>query len=167
MKYFIATIFAAAALVFCGCSDTEETPPLSRERTQLILRLFHGLEEKDKASTVARAEKLQKILPGNTYLNYVLEVQTANTYITFAQKALDERHDKLALEILSKGLQKHPLNRVLQTQYNNLLLLSDIEKALAAGELKSIPQNLQKIPQYGPYLVRKMREKNIPVERKE
>lgn len=168
MKKITSAIFTITLLITCcSCSDNSETPPLSRERTMLIQRLFKSLEKNDKASAVTQAEKLKQLAPGNSYINYVLEVQTANTYIKYAQQAIDEGHEKLALDILSKGLQKHPLNRALQTQYNQLKLLLDIEQGLKSGELVNIPQNLSQIPVYGPRLIKKMQSKNMIFERKD
>lgn len=163
-KHIIFIISTLCAAIFCGCSDNGETPPLSRERTQLILRLFESMEKGDKTAIITRAEKLKKIMPDNEYVNYVLETQVANTYIIYAQKALDDGHEKLALQILEKGLQKHPLNRTLQTQYNQLKMLSDIENAIDSGKFNLIPAKLQQIPKYGPRLVKKMQSKNIPAE---
>ena len=163
-KYIILIISTLWTATFCGCADNGETPPLSRERTQLILRLFKSMEKDDKTAVITRAEKLKKIMPNNDYINHVLETQVANTYIIYAQKALNDGHEKLALQILEKGLQKHPLNRALQTQYNQLKMLLDIENALNNGKFNLIPAKLQQIPQYGPLLMKKMQSKNIPAE---
>lgn len=168
MKKITLYIFAILLVsVLCGCSDNSETPPLSRERTQLVQGLFDSLAKGDKSAVMTRAEKLQQLAPGNAYILLVIETMTANTYINYAQKALDEGHEKLALDILSKGMQKHPLNRSLQTQYNQLKLLCDIEQGLKSGELVNIPQNLSQIPVYGPRLVKKMQSKNMKLEKKD
>ena len=168
MKKYTFIIFSIlCTAIFCSCSNDRETPPLSRERTQLILRLFESLEKGDKTAVITRAEKLKKVLPDNDYIGYVIETQIANTYITHAQKAINEGHEKLALKILEKGLQKHPLNRTLQTQHAQLKMLCDIENAVNSGKLTAVPANLQQIPQYGPILVKKMQAKNIPLERKD
>ena len=147
--------------------DEGETPPLSLERTNLIQRLFASLEKGDKAAAVAQTEKLQTMLPDNAYCAQVLETLTANTYIVHAQKAIDDGHDALALEILDKGIRKHPMNRILINQYNQLKLICDIETSLKKGEFKAIPRNLYSIPVYGVRLVKKMQSKNIPIERKD
>lgn len=168
MKKFLLYIFAILlSAMFYGCSNDTETPPLSRERTQLVQGLFDSLAKGDKNSVMAKAEKLQQLNPGNAYILFVIETMTANTYIVHAQKALDDGHDKLALNILAKGLQKHPLNRALQTQHNQLKLLLDIEQGLKSGELVNIPQNLSQIPVYGPRLIKKMQSKNMIFERKD
>ena len=165
MKKFLLTItIIFLCVVFCGCSN-DETPPISRERTTLILRLFESMKKNDRATTIARAEKLQKLAPSNTYINYILETQTANIYIIHAQKALNNHDEKLALEILAQGLNKHPMNQIMQREYDNLKLLLDTENAIKKGELKSIPANLKNIPVYGPRLTRKMQQKNIPAEK--
>lgn len=161
-------LYISATLLFaylCGCSNDNETPPLSRERTQLVQGLFESLAKGDKRAVATRAEKLQQLAPDNAYILLVLETMTANTYIVHAQKALDEGHEKLALNILKKGLQKHPLNRALQTQYNQLKMLCDIEAKLNSNELAEIPKNLSQIPLHGPRLVKKMQSKNIKLEK--
>lgn len=166
-KIILYTFAVVSAAVICGCSDNGETPPLSRERTQLVQGLFDSLEKGDKNAVMTRAEKLQQLAPDNAYLLLVLETMTANTYIVYAQKALDEGHEKLALDILAKGLQKHPLNRSLQNQYNQLKLLCDIEQGLKSGELAVIPRNLAQIPVHGPELIKKMQSKNMKLEKKD
>ena len=168
MKKFILFVFVILSLTtFCGCMDEGETPPLSLERTNLIQRLFASLEKGDKAAAVAQTEKLQTMLPDNAYCAQVLETLTANTYIVHAQKAINDGHDALALEILDKGIRKHPMNRILINQYNQLKLICDIETSLKKGEFKAIPRNLYSIPVYGVRLVKKMQSKNIPIERKD
>ena len=152
--------------MFCGCSEEQETPPLSLERTKLIQRLFVSLDKNDRIAAVSQAEKLQKMMPNNTFGSNVLETLTANTYIIHAQKALDEGHEPLALEIMEQGLRKHPMNRILIKEYNNLKTLCDIETALLKGELAVAPKSLYSIPVYGPRLIKKMQLKNIPIERK-
>ena len=158
MKYI--TIFAISILsvsMLCSCGKGDETPPLSRERTQLIIRLFDSMEKNDKSSILSRAEKLKKLAPDNLYINHIIEVQTANTYLVHAQKALDEGHETLALQILEKGIQKHPLNRTLQNEYKNLQILIDTEKAVNQGKFENIPDNLKQVPTYGPQLVKKIK----------
>ena len=168
MKKIAFLIFTTFLLtVFCGCTDESEVPPLSLERTNLIQRLFKSLEKGDRSAAVSQAEKLQKMMPENAFSSQVLETLTANTYITHAQKAIDEGHDPLALEILEQGLRKHPMNRILIKEYNNLKTVCDIENALKKGEFSVVPRSLYSVPVYGPRLIKKMRAKNIPIERKD
>lgn len=168
MKKFTYLIIAILALTtFCGCMDEPEAPPLSLERTNLIQRLFASLEKGDRAAAISQAEKLQELLPDNSYCEQVRETLTANTYIIHAQKAIDEGHEKLALEILEKGLQKHPTNRILINQLKHFKTVLNIETALKKGEFKVIPLDLYSVPVYGVRLIRKMQAQNIPIERKE
>lgn len=168
MKKFSYLIIALLALTtFCGCMDEPEAPPLSLERTNLIQRLFASLEKGDRAAAVSQAEKLQNMMPDNNFSSQVLETLTANTYIVHAQKAIDEGHEKLAVQILEKGLQKHPTNRILINQLKHFKTVLDIETALKKGEFKVIPLDLYSVPVYGVRLIRKMQAQNIPIERKE
>lgn len=163
--YAIAAI--ALSVIFCGCMEEPEAPPLSLERTELIQRLFVSLKKNDKAAAISQTEKLQKLMPGNSFCSHVLETMTANTYIIHAQKAIDEGHETLALNILEQGLRKHPMNHILINQYKNFKLICDIENALAKGDFRQIPVALYSVPEYGVRLIKKMQAKNIPVERKE
>lgn len=164
MKKFILSLTAIIiSATFCGCSN-DETPPISRERTMLIQRLFESMKKGSRSTITARAEKLQKLNPADTYLNYILETQTANTYIIHAQKAINSGHDRLALEILAQGLNKHPMNSILQREHDNLQLLLETEQSLLKGELNFIPAKLKNIPVHGPSLVRLMQAKNIPMQ---
>lgn len=168
MNKFIFLILATFSVtMFCGCSEEQDVPPLSLERTNLIQRLFVSLDKGDRSAAVSQAEKLQKMMPDNAFGSHVLETLTANTYIIHAQKAIDEGHEPLALEILAQGLRKHPMNRILIKEYNNLKTVCDIENALKKGEFAVVPLNLYAVPVYGPRLIKKMQLKNIPIERKD
>ena len=167
MKKIAFSILTTLLLtVFCGCMDEPEAPPLSLERTNLIQRLFKSLEKGDKSAALTQAEKLHNMMPDNNFSSQVIEMLTADTYIIHAQKAIDEGHEPLALEIMEKGLRKHPMNRILIKEYNNLKTVCDIENALKKGQFAVVPLSLYSVPVYGPRLIKKMQAKNIPVERK-
>lgn len=141
-------------LLIAGCGSEDEAPPLSMERTNLMIRMFESMDKGDYESALLQAEKLQVMNPGNSYLTQVRETMQANLGVVEAQKVLDLGKLERAQTMLQNGVKKYPLNQNLQLELKRINALLAFREQLVLylksdlqAELPATPEELSSIPE--------------------
>lgn len=123
-----AEILFLAGLLFLtvSCRQEPERPPIPRNRSELLLRLFDNLQQKNYPAALAQIEKLEAESPDSGYLKELRELLTVNACIAEAQTALNKGDLNKAIQTVATARNKLPFNRQLEAAEEDLTLLRRI-----------------------------------------
>ncbi|HRR06079.1 MAG TPA: hypothetical protein P5105_02245 [Victivallales bacterium] len=138
-----------------ACGKKREAQPPPSLKTELVLDLFHALENGNHQLAIEKIRRLRD-LKDSTYLGELELNETQNLFIKQIQDKLDEGNITDAINICNKGIETLDRNerllevmKTLQTlkKINDLTELiinpeNRIELARAAATLKTISSNL-------------------------
>lgn len=134
MKHLL--YFFPLLLCICGgCSPDVPRPPV--ERNDLIVRFFRSLRSNNSDAAGLQAEKLYAMDKRNYFVQNLVAVQQANSYVRRAQKFLNAGDLERAIKELESGLRRYPHNKQLRTQLDKLSKLRQAERLFIA--MKSAP----------------------------
>jgi len=120
--------FLSIALVFSGCGRKHEPPPL--ERSELVVRFFRSILEKNPSVAVQQGKKLQQMMPQLDFMPQLIAIQESNDVLRSAQHKLDRGDIDHALKDIQFGISTYPDNRSLPVMRNRLRQLRNAPKLL-------------------------------------
>lgn len=134
MKYLLY-LFPVLLFVCAGCSP--EVPPPPVERNDLIVRFFRSLRSSNSDAAGLQGEKIYAMDKRNYFVQNLVAVQQANSYVRRAQNFLNAGDLERAIKELESGLRRFPSNTQLHTQLDKLRKLRYAERHFIA--MRSAP----------------------------
>lgn len=134
MKHMLYTL-PLLLFVCAGCSP--EVPPPPVERNDLIVRFFRSLRSSNSDAAGLQGEKLYAMDKRNYFVQNLVAVQQANSYVRRAQNFLNAGKLEEAIKELESGLQRFPRNSQLHSQLDKLRKLRHAERHFIA--MRSAP----------------------------
>ena len=134
MKYLLY-LFPVLLFVCAGCSP--EVPPPPVERNDLIVRFFRSLRSSNSDAAGLQGEKIYAMDKRNYFVQNLVAVQQANSYVRRAQNFLNAGDLERAIKELESGLRRFPSNTQLHTQLDKLRKLRHAERHFIA--MRSAP----------------------------
>jgi hypothetical protein len=86
----ILFLLAASLLITAGCAKPHPEPP--RERSELVLRFFRSIQQKNPQTAVRQGKKLEPQMHDKMLIRSLITIQQSNTYLYNAQQALIQKN---------------------------------------------------------------------------